>query len=119
MAKVKRIKLGSQGLEVSAQGLGCMGMSAFYGPAKPESDMIALIHHAINAGVTFLDTSDVYGPFTNEILLGKVCFWFLWFGIFLGMFVLDFSNDLLRWVGVDRRSEGESRAGYEIWGCFC
>ncbi|KAL5542901.1 hypothetical protein UlMin_010611 [Ulmus minor] len=71
MAKVKRIKLGSQGLEVSAQGLGCMGMSAFYGPAKPESDMIALIHHAINAGVTFLDTSDVYGPFTNEILLGK------------------------------------------------
>ncbi|KAL5542899.1 hypothetical protein UlMin_010609 [Ulmus minor] len=71
MATVKRIKLGSQGLEVSAQGLGCMGMSAFYGPAKPDSDMIALIHHAINAGVTFLDTSDVYGPFTNEILLGK------------------------------------------------
>ncbi|KAF2324161.1 hypothetical protein P3X46_002439 [Hevea brasiliensis] len=68
---VKRIKLGSQGLEVSAQGLGCMGMSAFYGPPKPESDMIALIHHAINTGVTFLDTSDVYGPHTNEILLGK------------------------------------------------
>ncbi|KAL5542908.1 hypothetical protein UlMin_010618 [Ulmus minor] len=71
MAKVKRIKLGSQGLEVSAQGLGCMGMSAAYGPAKPESDMIALTHHAINAGVTFLDTSDMYGPFANEILLGK------------------------------------------------
>ncbi|KAF3457351.1 hypothetical protein FNV43_RR02008 [Rhamnella rubrinervis] len=71
MEKVGRMKLGSQGLEVSAQGLGCMGMSAFYGPAKPESDMITLIHHAINSGVTFLDTSDVYGPFTNEILLGK------------------------------------------------
>ncbi|XP_060672007.1 probable aldo-keto reductase 2 [Ziziphus jujuba] len=71
MAQVRRIKLGSQGLEVSAQGLGCMGMSAFYGPPKPESDMISLIHHAINSGVTFLDTSDVYGPFTNEILLGK------------------------------------------------
>ncbi|KAI5599644.1 hypothetical protein POPTR_002G234201v4 [Populus trichocarpa] len=71
MAAVKRIKLGSQGLEVSAQGLGCMGMSAFYGPPKPESDMIALIHHAVNTGVTLLDTSDVYGPHTNEILLGK------------------------------------------------
>ncbi|CAN1249656.1 Probable aldo-keto reductase 2 [Linum perenne] len=59
------MKLGSQGLEVSAQGLGCMGMSAFYGPPKPESDMIALIHHAINKGVTFLDTSDIYGPHTN------------------------------------------------------
>ncbi|KAL6342447.1 hypothetical protein AAG906_011137 [Vitis piasezkii] len=69
--KVKRMKLGLQGLEVSAQGLGCMGMSAFYGPPKPEQDMIALIHHAVNSGITFLDTSDIYGPFTNEILLGK------------------------------------------------
>jgi aryl-alcohol dehydrogenase-like predicted oxidoreductase len=69
---VPRIKLGSQGLEVSAQGLGCMGMSAFYGPPKPEPDMIKLIHHAVAAGVTFLDTSDIYGPHTNEILLGKV-----------------------------------------------
>ncbi|XP_038700758.1 probable aldo-keto reductase 4 [Tripterygium wilfordii] len=68
---VKRVKLGSQGLEVSAQGLGCMGMSAFYGPPKPEPDMIALIHHAIDSGITFLDTSDIYGPHTNEILLGK------------------------------------------------
>ncbi|TVU03547.1 hypothetical protein EJB05_50862 [Eragrostis curvula] len=68
---VPRIKLGSQGLEVSAQGLGCMGMSAFYGPPKPETDMIALIHHAVASGVTFLDTSDFYGPHTNEILLGK------------------------------------------------
>ncbi|XP_024984888.1 probable aldo-keto reductase 3 isoform X1 [Cynara cardunculus var. scolymus] len=71
MAKVPRIKLGSQGLEVSGLGLGCMGMSAVYGPPKPEPDMINLIHHAIEAGVTFLDTSDVYGPKTNEILLGK------------------------------------------------
>ncbi|CAM8914871.1 unnamed protein product [Rhodiola kirilowii] len=68
---VRRMKLGSQGLEVSAQGLGCMGMSAFYGPAKPDVDMIALIHHAVNSGITFLDTSDMYGPHTNEILLGK------------------------------------------------
>ncbi|PON66890.1 Aldo/keto reductase [Parasponia andersonii] len=68
---VKRVKLGSQGLEESVQGLGCMGMSAFYGPPKPEPEMIALIHHAMDAGVTFLDTSDTYGPYTNEILLGK------------------------------------------------
>uniref|UniRef100_A0A5B7AU65 NADP-dependent oxidoreductase domain-containing protein n=1 Tax=Davidia involucrata TaxID=16924 RepID=A0A5B7AU65_DAVIN len=70
---LKRIKLGSQGLEVSAQGLGCMGMSTggLYGPPKDETDMMVLIHHAINTGVTFLDTSDLYGPFTNEILLGK------------------------------------------------
>ncbi|XP_057518171.1 IN2-2 protein-like isoform X2 [Amaranthus tricolor] len=70
-ASVRRIKLGTQGLEVSAQGLGCMGMSAFYGPPKSEEEMIPLIHHAINCGITFLDTSDVYGPHTNEILIGK------------------------------------------------
>ncbi|KAI3924137.1 hypothetical protein MKW92_014216 [Papaver armeniacum] len=68
---VGRMKLGSQGFEVSKQGLGCMGMSASYGPAKPDSDMIALIHHAIDKGITFLDTSDIYGPYTNEVLIGK------------------------------------------------
>ncbi|MFS7916349.1 putative perakine reductase [Helianthus anomalus] len=71
MSDMKRIKLGSQGLEVSAIGLGCMGMSYAYGPAKPEQEMIELIHHAVNSGVTHLDTSDVYGPHTNEILIGK------------------------------------------------
>ncbi|WVZ04698.1 hypothetical protein V8G54_018044 [Vigna mungo] len=71
MARVGRMKLGSQGLEVSVQGLGCMGMSWSYGPAKPEPDMIALIHHAVQSGVTFLDTADIYGPHTNEVLLGK------------------------------------------------
>ncbi|XP_042517627.1 probable aldo-keto reductase 2 [Macadamia integrifolia] len=68
---IRRMKLGSQGLEVSAQGLGCMGMSSAYGSPKPDEEMIALIHHSINSGITFLDTSDVYGPYTNEILLGK------------------------------------------------
>ncbi|KAI3823124.1 hypothetical protein L1987_04554 [Smallanthus sonchifolius] len=67
----EKIKLGSEGLEVSAIGLGCMGMSGGYGPAKPEDEMIKVIHHAINSGVTHLDTSDVYGPHTNEILVGK------------------------------------------------
>ncbi|XP_049387131.1 auxin-induced protein PCNT115-like [Solanum stenotomum] len=69
--KVPRMKMGSQGLEVSAQGLGCMGMSSFYGPPKPDDEMIKLIHHSINSGITFLDTSDIYGPYTNEILIGK------------------------------------------------
>ncbi|KAM0828153.1 hypothetical protein ACQ4PT_067730 [Festuca glaucescens] len=64
---VPRVKLGSQGMEVSAQGLGCMG----YGERKPDQDMIALLHHAVSAGVTLLDTSDVYGPHTNENFLGK------------------------------------------------
>lgn len=69
---VRRIKLGSHGLEVSAQGLGCMGMSMAYGPPKPDDEMIELIHFAINSGITLLDTSDIYGPFTNELLIGKV-----------------------------------------------
>nr|XP_043613118.1 probable aldo-keto reductase 2 [Erigeron canadensis] len=68
---VPKVKLGSQGLVVSAQGLGCACMSNTYGLPKPELDMIKLIHHAVDSGVTFLDTSDVYGPHTNEILIGK------------------------------------------------
>ncbi|MGA2009048.1 MAG: aldo/keto reductase [Solirubrobacteraceae bacterium] len=61
--------LGTQGLVVSAEGLGCMGMSEFYGSAD-ETEAVATIHHAIELGVTFLDTSDVYGPHTNEQLVG-------------------------------------------------
>ncbi|XP_024403295.1 probable aldo-keto reductase 2 isoform X1 [Physcomitrium patens] len=69
--EVPRMKLGSQGLEVSQQGLGCMGMSCFYGLPAPEQEMIDLIHYAVERGVTFLDTSDMYGPHTNEVLVGK------------------------------------------------
>lgn len=68
---VPRKSLGTLGLVVSAQGLGCMSMSANYGPPKPDQDMIQLIHHAVGSGITFLDTSDIYGPFVNEILVGK------------------------------------------------
>jgi aryl-alcohol dehydrogenase-like predicted oxidoreductase len=69
---VPRVQLGSQGLKVSAQGLGCMGMSTFYGLPKAEEDMIHLIRHAVELGITFFDITDAYGPFNNEILLGKV-----------------------------------------------
>src|SRR5580693_2911842 len=62
--------LGSQGLRVSAEGLGCMGMSEFYGTGD-EDESIATIHAALDAGVTFLDTADMYGPFTNERLVGR------------------------------------------------
>ena len=62
--------LGSEGLEVSAQGLGCMGMSEFYGTAD-EDEAVATIHRALELGIVFLDTADMYGPFTNEKLVGR------------------------------------------------
>jgi aryl-alcohol dehydrogenase-like predicted oxidoreductase len=67
---IQIVKLGSQGLETSRQGLGCMGMSEFYGEAD-DAESIATIHRALELGVTLLDTSDIYGPFTNERLVGK------------------------------------------------
>lgn len=63
--------LGRSGLEVSAIGLGCMGMSHGYGPAAPKEAMISLIHEAVDLGVTFFDTAECYGPFTNESLVGE------------------------------------------------
>jgi len=67
---MERRRLGSQGLEVSAEGLGCMGMSEFYGPTD-ETEAIATIQRALDLGVDFLDTADMYGPFTNERLVGR------------------------------------------------
>ena len=67
---IKTRRLGSQSLETSAIGLGCMGMSDFYGPSD-EQQSIATIHRAIELGVNFLDTADIYGPFTNEELVGR------------------------------------------------
>jgi aryl-alcohol dehydrogenase-like predicted oxidoreductase len=68
---MQKRKLGNSGLEVSAMGLGCMGMSFSYGPPKDKQEMIALIRAAVERGVTFFDTAEVYGPYTNEELVGE------------------------------------------------
>jgi len=68
---MEKRKLGTAGLEVSAIGLGCMGMSFAYGPAADKGDMIALIRQAVESGVTLFDTAEVYGPYVNEELLGE------------------------------------------------
>ncbi len=68
---MKKRKLGTDGLEVSALGLGCMGMSYGYGPAGDRQEMISLLRTAVELGVTFFDTAEIYGPFTNEELVGE------------------------------------------------
>jgi len=68
---MQKRKLGKSGLEVSALGLGCMGMSFGYGPAADKQEMISLIRTSVERGVTFFDTAEVYGPFTNEELVGE------------------------------------------------
>lgn len=68
---MQKRQLGKSGLEVSALGLGCMGMSSGYGPAADVGEMVRLMHRAVDLGVNFFDTAEVYGPFTNEELLGK------------------------------------------------
>src|SRR5881394_1375233 len=68
---MQKRKLGKSNLEVSAIGLGCMGMSFGYGPAKDKNEMMSLLRTAVERGVTFFDTAEVYGPFTNEELVGE------------------------------------------------
>src|ERR1700738_659715 len=69
--KMQKRKLGNSNLEVSALGLGCMGMSFSYGVVHDEQEMISLMHAAVDRGITCFDTAEVYGPFTNEVLVGK------------------------------------------------
>src|SRR6202795_5253470 len=72
MKKMQKRKLGKRNpLEVSAIGLGCMGMSFSYGPPKERQEMISLLHKAVELGVTFFDTAEVYGPYLNEELVGE------------------------------------------------
>src|SRR5271170_6517057 len=68
---MKKRKLGNSNLEVSAIGLGCMGMSFSYGPPKDKKEMTALLHAAVERGITFFDTAEIYGPFINEELVGE------------------------------------------------
>src|SRR5262245_62354524 len=70
-SKMQKRRLGKSNLEVSALGLGCMGLSFGYGPPVDEQAGITLIREAVDLGVTFFDTAEVYGPFTNEVLVGK------------------------------------------------
>src|SRR3984885_6750702 len=68
---MQKRKLGKSNLEVSALGLGCMGMSFSYGPPKDKQEMTALLRAAVERGITFFDTAEVYGPYTNENLVGE------------------------------------------------
>src|ERR1700729_4329029 len=69
--RIQKRKLGNSNLEVSAIGLGCMGMSFSYGPPKDKKEMTTLLHTAVERGVTFFDTAEVYGPYLNEELVGE------------------------------------------------
>src|SRR5437773_4214629 len=101
---MQKRKLGRSNLEVSAVGLGCMGMSFGYGPAADKQEMISLLRSAVDRGVTFFDTAEVYGPFTNEELLGEAL------SPFRGMVVIATKfgfkldpNGGPKWVGLDSR----------------
>src|SRR3989441_8994133 len=103
---MQKRKLGRSNLEVSAVGLGCMGMSFSYGPAADKQEMISLLRSAVNRGVTFFDTAEVYGPFTNEELVGEAL------SPFRGRVVIatkfGFKLDPKggpKWVGLDSRPQ--------------
>ena len=68
---MQKRKLGKSGLEISAIGLGCMGMSFSYGPAHDKQEMISLLRSAVELGVNFFDTAEIYGPYINEELIGE------------------------------------------------
>ena len=103
---MQKRKLGKSGLEVSAIGLGCMGMSFSYGPPKDKQEMTSLLHAAVERGITFFDTAEVYGPFTNEELVGEAL------SPFRGQVVIatkfGFKLDPKggpKWIGLDSRPE--------------
>jgi len=103
---MKKRKLGKSGLEVSALGLGCMGMSFSYGPPADKKEMVSLLHTAVERGVTFFDTAEVYGPFTNEELVGEALAPFRKQVVIATKFVFKLRPDgSPGWAGLDSRPE--------------
>jgi aryl-alcohol dehydrogenase-like predicted oxidoreductase len=102
---MKKRKLGKSGLEVSAIGLGCMGMSFGYGPPKDKQEMISLLRAAVERGVTFFDTAEGYGPFTNEELVGEGLAPFRAQVVIATKFGLKLDPKTGRSIGVDSRPE--------------
>jgi aryl-alcohol dehydrogenase-like predicted oxidoreductase len=103
---MKKRKLGRSGLEVSAIGLGCMGMSFGYGPAADKQEMISLLRTAVDRGVTFFDTAEVYGPFSNEELLGEALSPFRGRVVIATKFGFKLDPDGgPKWVGLDSRPQ--------------
>jgi aryl-alcohol dehydrogenase-like predicted oxidoreductase len=103
---MKKRKLGNSNLEVSAIGLGCMGMSFGYGPPADRKEMISLLRFAVDRGVTFFDTAEVYGPFTNEELVGEALSPFKGQVVIATKFGFKLDpNGGPQWIGLDSRPE--------------
>src|SRR5262245_55770574 len=103
---MQKRKLGKNGLEVSALGLGCMGMSFGYGPAADKQEMTSLIRSAVEHGVSFFDTAEVYGPFTNEELVGEALAPFRGQVVIATKFGFKLKPDgEPGWVGLDSRPQ--------------
>lgn len=103
---MEKRRLGNRGLEVSAIGLGCMGMSFGYGPAADKKEMISLIGSAVERGVTFFDTAEVYGPFKNEELVGEALYPFRGKVAIATKFGFDLDpNGGPQWTGLNSRPE--------------
>ncbi len=102
---MQKRNLGTSSLEVSAIGLGCMGMSYGYGPAADKRDMVSLIRSAVERGVTFFDTAEVYGPFTNESLVGEALAPYRGQVVIATKFGFKPADDDARWSGLDSRPE--------------
>lgn len=110
---MKKRKLGNSSLEVSALGLGCMGMSFGYGPAGEKSEMLKVIRTAVEQGVTFFDTAEVYGPFTNELLVGEALESFRGEVVIATKFGFKIDRETLAYGGVDSRPENIRRVAEE------
>jgi len=102
---MRKRKLGNSNLEVSALGLGCMGMSSGYGPASDKKEMISLIRTAVERGVTFFDTAEAYGPFTNEELVGEALAPFREQVVIATKFGIKFDPGTGKQTGLDSRPE--------------